>query len=737
MSVDDLQGFTNPVLVPKKPGILSCLAWLWIAAACGTEASDSTRDDPHAWTERTCVKTVEIEDAALRNAAEVLITSEFNQFSPQPMTREEHRWILPITLAPGSYAYELTIDGALEETPPEDVLTTWRGDRHYRRLDIPSCAAPAISVTSLDASPEGLIKGRLRFVRAADGPGIDPTSLSISLGPRSIQGQVDEHTGDISFQYAAPNPGKYSLRVEAQDRDGTPTESGTTWIPFWVEEVAFDWRKSLMYMVFVDRFRDSDNSGLVIEPDVTPIASYNGGDFRGTQDAIAEGYFDRLGVDVLWLTPTYDNVGGGFLGIEGDHLYTGYHGYWPVDPLVAEDAFGGDDALIGLIDVAHRHGIRVLFDLVLNHVHQDHVYCTEHPDWCKPTCTCGASGCPWDGPESRALDCQFTPYLIDLNFRDHQIVDRVVDDVLALVRKFDVDGLRIDAAKHIDPVIIETIRHRLERIEDQGGATFYLVGETFTDDRDLISKYISPQRLDGQFDFPLMFAIREVFGGGASFSLLEDAAQASQNAYGAHYQWMSPFLGNHDVARFATAIAGNAQGPFENTPDLLGDPSGQDVTEPELLKRIEMAFAFVLTQPGIPLIYYGDEIGLAGAGDPDNRRPMPQALNGNRLALLSFIERVNTLRRASPALQLGERNQLYVDQDLYVYARFGTEGTIAIVALYKGNQTRTETITVPNALGLAGRTLRDRLAEGGREYTVADGRLTLEMEPWQSMILSP
>ena len=201
---------------------------------------------------------------------------------------------------------------------------------------------------------------------------------------------------------------------------------------------------------------------------------------------------------------------------------------------------------------------------------------------------------------------------------------------------------------------------------------------------------------------------------------------------------MSPFLGNHDVDRFATHLSGNGEGPFGETVDRLGVDTGDAVTEGWLIDRIAMAFAFVLTQPGVPLIYYGDEIGLAGAGDPDNRRIMPQALNGNRLELLRRVQALGQARSTLPALRRGERNQLWVDENFYVYARVSEKGDeMALVAMNKGDTTRTETVDVPNALGLSGQVLLDILAPDAEGIEVANGKLTFVVAPWQTQIWTP
>src|SRR5690606_21961981 len=111
-------------------------------------------------------------------------------------------------------------------------------------------------------------------------------------------------------------------------------------------------------------------------------------------------------------------------------------------------------------------------------------------------------------------------------------------------------------------------------------------------------------------------------------------------------------------------------------------------------------------------------IGLAGAGDPDNRRMMPWSLTPAQEALLARVQALAQARRDVPALQTGDRRELWVDGTLYAYGRYGPGLQGAIVALNRGGE-RTQTMAVPTALGLAGATLTDALGSG-RTATVAD-----------------
>jgi neopullulanase len=372
-----------------------------------------------------------------------------------------------------------------------------------------------------------------------------------------------------------------------------------------------------------------------------------------------------------------------------------------------------------------------MFDLVLNQVHEDHIYCQEDPSFCDLTCVCGSPGCDWEGPAGRPLDCQFAPYLPDLNYRNHALLRRVVDDVLAFMKKFDIDSVRIDAAKHMDHIIMRTIRLRLNELEQMGAAPFYIVGETYTgeDGHELIMRYTADYELHGQFDFPLLYPIRGTFGHSASFRYLEDRIKLSETRYGRTYMWHSPFLGNHDIPRFVTDMLQNADHPFGNTPDLMAQGPADQINQWNIINRMSMAYAFLLTIPGIPLLYYGDEIGLAGAGDPDNRRMMHWDWNANQRELLSRVQNLGHARKDLLPLRRGSRQELWMDDDFYVYARIASPGNVVIVAMNKGGETRSETVTIPTALSIDGRRLRSYNSE--RTINVAGGQVQVTLDSWE------
>ncbi|NUP04663.1 MAG: hypothetical protein HOW73_01225 [Polyangiaceae bacterium] len=432
---------------------------------------------------------------------------------------------------------------------------------------------------------------------------------------------------------------------------------------------AFDWRSAVLYFVFVDRFRNGDPSNDDPIPGVEPPANYQGGDYAGLLEMIETGYFDDLGVNALWLTVPADNPNSPGPGADG-HDYSAYHGYWPSNLEAVEEHFGDMALLKQVVDAAHEHDIKVLFDYAMNHVHLENPLFTEQPGWFWSLdfdgkyCVCG-DGCSWDGYEGRR--CWFRDYLPDWNFQNPEARAASIDNALWWIQETGIDGFRLDAIKHIETVWVEELRQRVNEQVDQTDARFYMVGETFeTGNRDIIRQYVGENLLDGQFDFPLRGAIVEhvLRRGGTMYDL--DNFLATNDAY--YPGIMSTFLGNHDIARVIQTALDSPWGTWDNGGDSNWNNPPSLPTNRAPFERLALGFTFLMTTKGIPLIYYGDEIGMAGSGDPDNRRFMTwSGLDPDQEWLRDQVKTLGRIRKENPALYRGTRTTVYVSNDVYVY----------------------------------------------------------------------
>lgn len=485
--------------------------------------------------------------------------------------------------------------------------------------------------------------------------------------------------------------------------------------------VGYDWRDAVMYFVFVDRFFDGNPANNLPSGamGLDPSANWHGGDWAGLTAKIKDGYFGRLGVNTLWLTVPMDNTDATGLGDDG-RLYTAYHGYWPRDLSKSERRFGELAELKLLVDEAHKAGLKVLVDYAMNHVHRDSpTYAAHQADgWFNPLdlgggkqCICGAPDCGWDDPVKSKV-CWFRDYLPDFNFNTAAARQFSVDNAMKWMVDYNLDGFRLDAVKHIELSWLTDLRARLTaEVESKTKQHVYLVGETFTGNRDVIRQFVDPcTKLDGQFDFPMRIeVVSKLLMRQGKMQDLRAFFDGNDTFYGSGL--MSTFLGNHDVPRtihFAqnTPLWGNVWDGGKDRNFGAGRPAV--VAETEAYERMALGMALLFSQRGVPLIYYGDEIGLAGAGDPDNRRDMnwsvPSYTMGQQLLLNRHIK-LAAIRKAHPALRRGLRTTLSVTDDTWAFKM--VDGTdVVYVLLNRSDSSKTLT-------GLPSASLKDELLGDG------------------------
>jgi glycosidase len=532
---------------------------------------------------------------------------------------------------------------------------------------------------------------RLGFVvtsAALFAPGMSSSLLSAGCGSDELPSATSDLPPDDGYDPSDGFPSSGTgtgTGTGGNDSGPNPNDDGP--MPPPPQEGAWDWRDAIIYFVFVDRFHNGDptNDGQINGP-VADIADWNGGDWQGVIDRIDSGYFNELGVNTLWITVPMNNPNDDWPGVSDGRQYAGYHGYWPTDLESPEDHFGTLETLQLLVNQAHEHELKVIFDYAMNHVHSDSPAFADHPDWFWPNdngaggnCVCG-QGCSWDDPE-QAKRCWFTPYLPDFDFTNADARAFSIENAIWWAQQTGADGFRLDAVKHIEDQWLLDLRERateeLDQHDEASGELvqrFYMVGETFTGDQGQIAYYVRETMLDGQFDFPLRTQlVDKVLMRQGSMSDLASFMDGNDSIYWAGAV-MSTFIGNHDLPRVVhyaedTPLSGN--NPWWND-QMLGWNDPPDVPSgTSAFERLAVGFGILMTTPGAPLVYYGDEIGMAGAGDPDNRRFMDWNTGGytaGQQLLLDAIKTLTTIRAEHPALRYGTRATLSSDQDTFAYS---------------------------------------------------------------------
>jgi glycosidase len=503
--------------------------------------------------------------------------------------------------------------------------------------------------------------------------------------------------------------------------------------PLWAEDQPFRWRDALIYQVMTDRFADERGA---LAPDgweADQIADRYGGTWAGLGQKLEEGYFDQLGVRALWISPVLDNPEGRWPGRDG-HEHMGYHSYWPASPEAMEPAFGEPEELDALVEAAHARGMRVLIDVVPNHLHESHPYRARHPDWFNenPDCICGAEDCPWD---SEIETCWFTEYLPDLDWTHPEVAPTLTADLVALAEATNADGFRVDAVPMMPRAAVRELAWTLGQRFEAGPVDFYLLGEIFTgaSGQGDIRRHLGPHALDGAFDFPVMWALRGYAAGDWTGEELEQALQQSEAAWAGSGSVMSPFLGNHDVSRITSELAGQVTSePWTNPPDQPYDPTAY--------ARLRLALTLLHALPGAPTIYQGDEIGMAGANDPDNRRPMrfAPALEAEQLLTLDRAQALGQARAAKTALRRGERLPLAAQGGAIAWLRDSGDQRPALLVANAGAEAEALRLRLPgNSLPRGGLDYIDAANPTFQLRLLPDREIQIQLPPLTARLLVP
>lgn len=668
-----------------------------------------------------------------------------------------------VSLAPGLGAYKVVYDASGQ---PNWVLDPLQGRRKYvngienSAVKVSDCRQPVFTVTSTQATRPAAGKGtysaKLAFSDGVEKSGPEAKGFSFALVHDGVetplsagQATVDSQTGNVSISITGLEDGKYRVVAKGKTKNGRVGEPLR--LVFWVELEPFSWKDALIYMAVTDRFRNGDlNNDPPPTPSADPRGDWKGGDWEGLRQSIVDGTFDKLGVRALWLTPFGTNPSEAFMAADGIHQVTGYHGYWPIRAREAEPRLGGKVALAALVTEAHKHGIRVLQDFVLNHVHQGHEYVAAHPDWFRQGCVCGTQNCDWT---THAVDCMFASYLPDINHTVPEATAQFVSDAVWWLDDLDLDGLRVDAVKHVEEAATRNLAAEVRETFEPGGTRYFLMGETAMGWNDCgdpcndenygtISKYLGPLGLDGQFDFVLYHGVSyRTFAYG-------DKGLAHADYWFGHgmAKWpagaiMTPYIGSHDTARFTTLADYRGQDGAHDRgiPGNQWDNIAAAPSDAEPYRRTRLALAWLLGLPGAPLLYYGDEYGQWGGADPNNRLSWRDSgsLSVDEAATLAFVRKLGSARQAVPAMRRGDYVSLSVTDDTLVFGRKLAGGASAIVGLTRLGGAQAVSVDAAGALGIkAGTVLHDAL--GGPGVTVAgNGQVVVSVPASGAVVLAP
>ena len=482
----------------------------------------------------------------------------------------------------------------------------------------------------------------------------------------------------------------------------------------------------VIYLIMPDRFTDGDPannfpaSGTYDRHD--PHA-YHGGDLRGIRDRLP--YLKDLGVTAIWITPIYNN---------DDHTGRDYHGYGAVDLYKVEEHFGTLEEYRSLVRAAHAQGLKVILDMVPNHVGPANPWAADPPTahWLHGTRANHLIANadfehlvdPHAAPREwrNIVEGWFVNVLPDMGTDDAMTSLYLRQNAIWWAETGAVDGFRLDTFPYVDRQFWRDFHSDLHHLYPR----FRTVGEVSGFNPMVAAYFVGGKTtagvdtgVDTVFDFSLYSALRRVILHNEPAQLLEEVLE---------YDWLFPhpetlvtFLGNHDVKRF--------MGETGATP-----------------QKLQLAFAFLLTMRGIPQIYAGDEIGMAGGDDPDNRRDFPGGFPGDshnafsaegrsaaQQQIFTHVRDLLHLRQQHAALRRGDYIHLFSNATTFAYVRHfrggpGEKAERLLLVMNVADQPKTVELPAGDTVLAGARTLTKVRAEGDA---------AIEAEPKIKVVMPP
>ena len=606
-----------------------------------------------------------------KNYKEVKLAGEMNGWNPKEsdLIYADETWSISLYLTPGKYQYQLLLDGmqGLDPGNPVKVENNIGGVNSLMIVgtDV-SNMVPHISTLTFDdwniaLSVENEVSEVIVFWQNK----MLPSDKLI----------ITDKTISIGIPHEATQLNRSWIRVWTANKFG---ESNDVLVPLEKGKVVSsasqltrsDWEASVFYFLMVDRFNNgnSSNDEPVDDPEILPPANYFGGDIAGVTKKINDGYFKKLGINTIWLSPIAQNPLGAYgLWPEPRSKFSGYHGYWPVSSSHIDYRFGTSKELEELIELAHKNELNVILDYVANHVHELHPVYQQHPDWATnlylPDSTLNTER--WD--EYR-LTTWFDVFLPTLDLENPLVSEVMSDSGLFWLQTYEFDGFRHDATKHIPEIFWRKLTKKIkDSVAIPEDKRIYQVGETYGN-RELIGSYVNSGMMDAQFDFNVYDqAVSSFARKDEPFENLAASLQESLNHYGYH-NLMGYITGNQDKPRFISLAGGAVR--FDEDAKLAGWTRNIGVGDERAYNKLQSMMAFNMTIPGIPTIYYGDEFGMPGANDPDNRRIMRfDELSLKEKETREIVTKLVTLRRSNIQFTYGDFEWVLVEDNTLVFAR--------------------------------------------------------------------
>lgn len=487
----------------------------------------------------------------------------------------------------------------------------------------------------------------------------------------------------------------------------------------------------VLYLIMTDRFADGNPANNQPGYNRAAAKGWHGGDFAGIEQHLD--YLAALGVTALWTTPVASNGA----------MSESYHGYAATDLYAVDAHFGTLADYRHLSGALHARGMKLVLDLVPNHIGVEHPWVLDPPapQWFHGTLehhrltqsdfyqlvNPHAPRQAW----SAITEGWFTDAMPDLNQENPLVARYLIQNALWWVETANLDGFRLDTF----PYVGRAFWHDFHAALHSAYPHLTTVGEISNGDAEVTSFFAGgvtrrgiDTGLDTLLDFPVFVALRDVMTHGKPMTELANVLR--QDALYPYPERLVPFIGNHDTNRFITEANGSAS-------------------------KLKLALGLVSTLRGMPQLYSGDEIGMPGGDDPDNRRDFPGGFPGDARSaftkegrtaseenIFAWTSGLLKLRAAHPALQTGIEQNLFADDDVFAFVRSPGEAGCAadhsserlLIVVNKAERSRTVDLPVADTALAGCATFQATEPATGIAPVASGGKLHIE-EPAASITI--
>lgn len=505
----------------------------------------------------------------------------------------------------GDYCYYYTVDGVEKldaynaETKDYDGKTC--SYRFYKKFD--AAITAELSQSSMDYNDNNVLTIKTIPAEGADMSGFEVATATVDLSALGLSSTyaIDPELMEATISCLdTTTTGDKTLPVTVKDIYGNVyrTSTNVTVTERNKKDGDFDWDEAVIYFAVTDRFFDGDTSNNdaygVGDYDTSDKggSSYHGGDFTGLTQKLD--YLKDLGVNTIWITPIVENITDDQHDAKTDMETYGYHGYWASDFTKLNKHLGTKEEFAALLDAAHSRGMKLMVDVVLNHAGYD----TENYfNSILKDKDGNAIKMLRDSSNTVSGDDKLAPLsdLPDFVTEDSEVRNQLIEWQTDWMDEFDIDYYRVDTVKHVDSTTWSAFKNSLTKVNPD----FKMIGEYSGAGYANTAGELGTGSMDALLDFDFNDFAKDFVGG--KISTVENSL-LKRNGVLNNTATMGNFLNSHDEDTLQYKLVKESK-----------------FSEEEAYNLMKVAATLQITAKGQPVIYYGDELGQAGANDWPNQ----------------------------------------------------------------------------------------------------------------------